>query len=181
MNENQFWSLIETSHHQANSDDEAQLELIREALSQLEPEEIVAFQRWFNHFHRVSYRADLWGAAYIMNGGASDDGFDYFRGWLIAQGRKVFEAALENPDSLAEVISEDAEADFEFELEEMLYVAREPWVEKTGLEMDAFYEALKPFDPLPELGEFEWGDGEGDIDERKGKKLYPKLWAKFGY
>ena len=36
-----------------------------------------------------SYRWDLWGAAYLANGGCSDDGFDYFRGWLIGQGRKV--------------------------------------------------------------------------------------------
>jgi hypothetical protein len=50
-----------------------------------------------------SYRADLWAAAYIINGGASDDGFDYFRGWLIAQGRSAYEAALAAPDSLAEL------------------------------------------------------------------------------
>jgi hypothetical protein len=31
---------------------------------------------------------DQWGAAYLANGGCSDDGFDYFRGWLIGQGRK---------------------------------------------------------------------------------------------
>jgi hypothetical protein len=37
----------------------------------------------------------------VINGGASDDGFDYFRGWLIAQGRAVYEQALADPDSLA--------------------------------------------------------------------------------
>ncbi|MFL6076856.1 MAG: DUF4240 domain-containing protein [Mycobacteriales bacterium] len=36
-----------------------------------------------------SYQGDLWGAAYLINGGASDDGFDYFRGWLIARTRGV--------------------------------------------------------------------------------------------
>ncbi len=36
--------------------------------------------------------------AYIINGGCSDDGFDYFLGWLIAKGRKYFEAALVNPE-----------------------------------------------------------------------------------
>ncbi|MFE5591185.1 DUF4240 domain-containing protein [Streptomyces sp. NPDC056549] len=33
-------------------------------------------------------------AAYMVNGGCCDDGFDYFRGWLIAQGRNVFERAV---------------------------------------------------------------------------------------
>jgi hypothetical protein len=44
---------------------------------------------------------DQWGAAYLANGGCSDDGFDYFRGWLIGQGRKVYETVLADPDSLA--------------------------------------------------------------------------------
>ncbi|MFC9245678.1 DUF4240 domain-containing protein [Streptomyces sp. NPDC057136] len=45
----------------------------------------------------------LWAAAYVINGGCSDDGFDYFRGWLIAQGREVFERTAADPDALAEV------------------------------------------------------------------------------
>ncbi len=32
---------------------------------------------------------DLWGAAWVLLGGASDDAFDYFRCWLIGQGREV--------------------------------------------------------------------------------------------
>ena len=51
----------------------------------------------------ASYREDLWGAAYLINGGASDDGFEYFRGWLMTQGRAVFARAVADPDSLAEL------------------------------------------------------------------------------
>jgi hypothetical protein len=36
----------------------------------------------------------MWVAAYLMNGGCSDDGFDYFRGWLIAQGRTTLEQVV---------------------------------------------------------------------------------------
>ena len=36
----------------------------------------------------------LWDAAYLINGGCSDDGFDYFRGWLVDQGRETFERCL---------------------------------------------------------------------------------------
>jgi len=38
-----------------------------------------------------------------MMNGCSDDSFDYFRGWLIAQGKDVYLAALHDPDSLADV------------------------------------------------------------------------------
>ena len=50
-----------------------------------------------------AYHWDLWGAAYLINGGCSDDGFEYFRRWLVLQGRDVFQAAVSNPDTLAEV------------------------------------------------------------------------------
>ena len=53
---------------------------------------------------------DLWGAAYLVNGGCSDDGFVYFRAWLISQGRAIYTAAVENPDSMAGVTSERARA-----------------------------------------------------------------------
>ncbi len=98
MNETRFWTIIDTAHDQSDGDADAQLEMLQDALMPLELDEIVEFQKLFTAFHRASYRADLWGAAYIMNGGASDDGFDYFRGWLIAQGQKVFEDALKNPE-----------------------------------------------------------------------------------
>ena len=48
-----------------------------------------------------SYRWDLWSAAYLANGGCSGDGFDYFRGWLIGQGRTAYETVLADPDALA--------------------------------------------------------------------------------
>ncbi|WP_257233953.1 DUF4240 domain-containing protein [Streptomyces sp. JV178] len=49
----------------------------------------------------TSYRAPLWAAAFTINGGCSDDGFDYVRGWLVLQGHEVFERAVADPDSLA--------------------------------------------------------------------------------
>ena len=63
-----------------------------------------------------AYRWDLWAAAYLIQGGCSDDGFEYFCDWLISLGKHRFEAALRNPDSLAEVIEdEDDEEGREFE------------------------------------------------------------------
>ncbi len=178
LNETNFWQMIGRVRTKAKHDDEIFTELLVGELEKLEPTDIIEFHHIFWKFYRLSYRTDLWGAAFIMNGGCSDDGFDYFRGWLISQGQQVFDAALEHPDSLAKVVPKDPE-DYSYELEEMLSIGQDVWREKTGLKNEDYYKQLGKFEPYPPLGEFEWSDGEGDIDEDKGKRLYPKLWKKF--
>jgi hypothetical protein len=81
-----------------------------------------------------SYRGDLWAATYMINGGASDDGFDYFRGWLIAQGRQVFERVVADPDSQAErpTVRAAAATHDELECEEILGIAWNAHLEATG-------------------------------------------------
>lgn len=54
-------------------------------------DEIVASHQVLLGLMADSYRNPLWAAAYVINGGCSDDGFDYFRGWLIVQGHEVYE------------------------------------------------------------------------------------------
>jgi Protein of unknown function (DUF4240) len=117
-----------------------------------------------------------------MNGSASDDGFDYFRGWLISQGRKIFEAALENPDSLADVIDEEAEADFEFENASILNIAVWIWEAKTRLKTDEFYAQLgTTLKQAVEFGDLDAWSKDSDADEEKCAVIYPKLWKRFGW
>jgi hypothetical protein len=87
----------------------------------------------------ASYRTDLWAAAYLINGGCSDDGFDYFRGWLITQGAEVFHRALADPDSLADhqVVAAAASEGEELECEEILYATGHAYLELTGVELSA--------------------------------------------
>lgn len=102
-------------------------------LGELAPEEIAGFGVELEQLLAASYRQDLWGAAYLINNGASDDGFDYFRGWLLAQGREIWEAAMADPDSLADVVDEDLGEGFEgFDGEGMLSVARHAYESATG-------------------------------------------------
>jgi hypothetical protein len=70
-------------------------------LRELPPAEIAAFQDVRDDLLAESNRRDLWGAAYLINGGCSDDGFDYFRAWLLGQGNATFQTALRDPDGLA--------------------------------------------------------------------------------
>ncbi|WP_329611668.1 DUF4240 domain-containing protein [Kitasatospora herbaricolor] len=107
MDTQQFWKLIEEARSQALTstlDDGYAVAERAAALLALRPvQEIVAAQQAFWDLMTDSYRAPLWGAAYVINGGCSDDGFDYFRGWLITQGRETFERVITDPDALADL------------------------------------------------------------------------------
>lgn len=166
-----FWVLIgRTTKHQ--DDQDAQMEALRLELRQLSAEEVEAFERAFHEQQKRAYSWDLWGAAYIMNGGASDDGFEYFQRWLISKGRQTFEAAVADPDSLATMITTREPEDlYDFEL--FAYVAGEVWKEKTGLDADRF-----PYTGAPPASQPSGVPFEEDPDHLA--KRYPKLWAKFG-
>src|SRR6185312_1731193 len=100
MNETEFWNLIEATRSKSKGDGDRQVSLIQEALERLPEAEILEFDRLLHGFMAASYTQNLWAAAYIINGGCSDDGFDYFRAWLIAQGKDVFRRAMQDPETL---------------------------------------------------------------------------------
>ena len=107
--DDRWWKLIEQSRKGAEDGDEQADALIEILADQLSPEEIVAFDTFLSERIRDAFRSDLWAVAYIMNGGCSDDGFDYFIGWLIMKGKKHYEAALAKPEDAAKGVSPDDE------------------------------------------------------------------------
>ncbi len=111
---------------------------------------------------RTSYRWDLWGAAFVINGGCSDDGFDYFRGWLMLQGRDVWEAALRDPESLADV-SFDGDAG----CEDVLYAAGKAYEQVARGSLPPSRDD-HPKQPLGTAWQ------ETDLEA-----LHPKLWRRF--
>ena len=76
-----FWTIIKDAGD--GSDAWSQAEQIQETLQNKSPEEVVQFGTHLDTLMAQSYSWNLWGAAYLINGGCSDDGFDYFRAWLI--------------------------------------------------------------------------------------------------
>ena len=54
------------------------IEELTESLRSLTPEELIAFDRRFQNCRDLSYRWDLWGVAYWLHGGCSNDGFTDF-------------------------------------------------------------------------------------------------------
>ena len=107
MDTSAFWKLVDKARRMSEDDAEQQLEELTTLLEALPTEEIVEFHYIFCSFFHASYTWPLWGAAYLIGGGCSDDSFDYFRGWLISRGEKVFAAAVADPDKLASMIKEE--------------------------------------------------------------------------
>ncbi|MFF3562278.1 DUF4240 domain-containing protein [Streptomyces sp. NPDC002574] len=103
MDIRQFWQLVDDAREQVPdpADSEAVAARARGLLAEQSPERIVAAQQVLWDLMAASYRAPLWAAAHLINGGCSDDGFAYFRGRLITLGREVFDRAVADPDSLA--------------------------------------------------------------------------------
>lgn len=76
MDKHTFWKLIATARTEAAPD---QVAARASQLLALCPEaEIAAAQQVLWDLLAESYRSPLWAAAYVINGGCSDDGFDYF-------------------------------------------------------------------------------------------------------
>jgi Protein of unknown function (DUF4240) len=163
MDDERFWAFIGAARDAAGDDVEDRVAGLEQVLLNHPPDEVLAFQNKYDEMLARAFRWDLWGAAFLMNGGCSDDGFRYFRDWLISEGEAVYEAALADPDSLAEVAQDE-----EFELESFGYVAAEVYEQLT----DAALVSGKPEEPATPAGK-EW-------DEADLPRLFPRLGRRHG-
>src|SRR3954468_11143427 len=98
-----FWSLVDRSRAAHPDNEIAQADFLTDLVLQLPQDQALTFAAIFEAQDTRATRWDIWGAGYVLNEGMSDDSFKDFKGWLIAQGRDVFEAALADPDSLVDV------------------------------------------------------------------------------
>ncbi|MEZ0064291.1 hypothetical protein ABIA32_000269 [Streptacidiphilus sp. MAP12-20] len=161
-----FWQLIEDArgHHRGEGVDCDAVAVTASALlaGRRDAEEIVAAQRALWALMAESYRSPLWAAAYVINGGCSDDGFDYFRGWLILQGRQTFEQVLADPDSLADLSAVQAAAarGEDIDGQAALAIAWDAYREATGEELPAGAFSVR----YPELDQ-EWNFDFDDMTE----------------
>src|SRR5437868_3954612 len=140
MDTTTFWEIISKAIVPGREDTEKDwFEALKRELIKLPPEEILLFRQHFDRMVDTAYKTDLWGAAYLINGGCSDDCFHYFRRWLVAQGRRVYERALKDPDTLADVL----DGEDEVEDEEVGAAAARAYLTVMGQPEDwqAFYDA----------------------------------------
>ena len=111
----------------------------------------------------------------MIHGGCSDDGFEYFRRWLVSRGRTAYEAARANADSLADLDLEPMGPDECWEFEEFYYVSHEVFEEKGG--DGDLRDHSEPEAGLGGPGPS--GDPIEEDDELLAKR-YPRLWNRFG-
>jgi hypothetical protein len=172
MRTDEFWAVIDRATADRPS---APAEVAGRAVADLatrDTQEIVAWGRHLDKVMAASYKEDLWAAAYLINGGCSDDGFDSFRGWLIAHGRTVVAGAVRDPDSLADLpaVRAAAENGAEFEAADVLRIAEQAHQQVAGTDLPP------PEAPIatPELADFWDFDNEDEMRRR-----LPRLSALF--
>lgn len=107
MNKKRFWSIVDATRLDPPSrardvDLGERNRRYRAALAELTPEEILDFRRRLEERLIEAYRWDLWAAAILILDGCTASSFRDFRAWLVAQGRETFEAALRDPETLAD-------------------------------------------------------------------------------
>lgn len=164
MDEQDFWYIISETLEAAEDGRDEQLAQLKELLQQMRDEDLIAFQEMVDHMMNRAYLWELWGAAYIMYGGLSDEQFEGFRAGLILKGKDIFEAAMSEPDSLCD---EEVE-----ECEELLLLACEVYEERN--EDGGIYDRFREEGPMRPGGE-----PIDEEDSRVMKSLYPRLWAKY--
>lgn len=171
MDETQFWEILDRARPPVTpgtEDDREWFRSLKAELLPLPPEEILEFRRLFDDRVAAAYKIDLWGAGYLINGGCSDDGFHYFRCWLVGQGKAVYQRALENPDTLADILTGDWPCEASLDA-----APARAWEERTGRTDKEFYEALgEPASSLPDVEEGE--DWDFDDDEEM-RRRFPRL------
>jgi hypothetical protein len=152
-----FWEIVKES--------EGKPIKLYSILAKRSSDEIVAFSRDFNQKLIDLNRWEIWGAGYVMAGGMSDDGFHYFRSWIIGRGQDAYETALRSPDDLGKF----AAADDDFENEALEYAALELLEERGVPDPRDGFEIFPDDNPVGE----QW-DEEGVFAK------FPKLSAQFG-
>jgi hypothetical protein len=140
-------------------------ELLKNRLAKLNSQDLRDFISYFDSADAGAHTWPLWGAVYVMQGGCSDDSFSDFRATLISHGRKIYEAALADPESLVDLDFEDEE---DICYEGFQYVKNDIAEQKLGDVPDRDI----PFPDEP-TGE-KW-------DEENVNKLYPCLCAKYSF
>ena len=161
-----FWPLIADTRQAAGNDTGRQSELLEKRLSRLPAQQIVDFARMRRGLDERLYSWDIWGAAYVIEDGCSDDCFRDFRAYVISLGRGPYEAALRDPDSLAAVAQDAEEGD---------------WENADDVAPDAYQSATGEDFPLDDSdlsgaprGE-PWDDEDGDALAQR----YPRLAERF--
>lgn len=172
MTESEFWEIIEKA--KGSGGDFAHSVRLSGLLKNKSPQEIVSFQNHFYRIHQDALKGDIWAAGMLVNGGhGTDDGFEFFRNWLIGQGRSVFDRVYANPDALAEILASIEVDEIDAEWESYGYVASDVYRKLINQELNVLLRSENKTSVPSKI------DLASYTDEILAQN-FPKLWAKFG-
>lgn len=176
LDEDLYWTLIDKSLKNTSNQYEQERYLINE-IRNLTPKQIVGFRLRTDKFLHDTYNSEMWCAGYIMNGGCSDDGFEYFRNWIISRGKSTYYSAKQNPDNLIIEVNSKIEG---YYFEGFWYVALDAFKNKTERDLYDYVdeEKFKTEEGNYPQFEFTWQEDNPESMKKICPKLYEKLWKK---
>jgi len=173
LDETVFWNIVDLSVKKTKSQDDQERYLVKE-IEKLTPKQMIGFRLRTDKLLYDTYNSEMWCAGYIMNGGCSDDGFEYFRNWVISRGKETYYKAKENPDSL---ITEFVEGEEYYDFESFWYVALTAFENKTGKELyDYISDDFKTNEGNYPNFEFTWKEEEPETMKAICPTLFDKMW-----
>lgn len=173
LDEETYWTIIEKSLKETKNQEDQEL-FLTSTLEQLSPKEMIGFRLRTDKLLFDSYTSNLWCANFVISNGKADEGFDYFRCWLISRGKEAYYKTMENPDYLVNLVENEPKI---YDFEGFWYVAVEAFKNMTNKDLQAYidYENFKTTDENYPLLEFNW-----NVDDPKTmEKVCPVLFKKF--
>lgn len=177
-----FWKIIDNAFLTAQFNNKIKASKILNDLSNFTPQQIINFELILRQILNEANDWKIVGAQTVIESGAGDDSFIYFRCWLISLGRKIFYEVLKNPDYLATIeIPLDKTGNYpKVWFEELLPMADRAYEIATNMEKD-ISKYPRSIEYKKELDYDHWGSYTRGIewDENDLPKLYPNLWKRF--
>ncbi|MGO3485109.1 MAG: DUF4240 domain-containing protein [Cellulosimicrobium funkei] len=189
MDRETFWGIVATARARAGAgaddrgaeDDPLPGALTDLLVERLAADEMLAFVDVAGDVANDAYAWPVWGAAYLVEGGCSDDGFMDFRDGLVLAGRAVFERTLADPDTLADhpVVAAMADGGSPwFGFESLDSLVRDAWSRATGEDDEAYYAARERTSSVRARSEPAGEPWDFDDEEENARRL-PRLTALF--
>lgn len=121
-----FWTLISEARKSSENKYDF-IDNLKTILEAFQPVELRNFQKHLLIKLNELNIWDIWALAYIVRRGCGDDGFDYFKAWVISKGHQAYMSILAlEEQNLKNIFDEDPQ------LEELFYLAQEIYEDKTG-------------------------------------------------
>ena len=161
MRESLFWEIVEFSATAGRSRQAASLYRI---LVGIPAREIASFARLQRRKMAQLCTSDILAAHFILCSYTSDDTFEDFTGWIVAQGKKTFNAVRKDPSFLAQILARKEIHQIEWDAFTLL--AGKAYEERTG--KDDLRLGVLPDIPI------RWPESRKEFESR-----YPVLYRKF--